>query len=337
MAIERGHGILFVTRGVFMPIVKQHRPSTKSRLPRIVCVVGPTSSGKTSLAIRLAKQFNGEAINADARQCYTHFSIGTGKPMGMRGTFEGRRAFLVHDVPHYLMDFLDPMVPLTAAEWREMALTAVKGISRRHRLPIVVGGTGLYIRALVDNFRFPGVEPKPHLRAAFEKKSLEELAALLVKLDPDAAQAVDLKNPRRVIRALEVVTFTGKPFTAQKKLGKPIVDAFQIGIRWSRAELNKRIDDEIESMIDRGWIDEIREIIAKNIPLDAPAMTSIGYRELLSYIRGEKTLEAAITACKTAVHRYAKRQETWFKRDTRIHWVGDEDEAMEKVDEWMED
>lgn len=318
-----------------MPNVRHHRPSPKAQLPRIVCVVGPTSSGKTALGIRLAKEFNGEIVNADARQRYTHFSIGTGKPIGMRGTFEGRRAFLVEGVPHYLMDFLDPKVQMTAAEWRESALTAVKGITERKHLPIVVGGTGLYIRSLVDNFSFPKVEAKPHLREAFEKKSLEELAALLVKLDPDAAQAVDLKNPRRVIRALEVVTFTGKPFTAQKKLGKPIVDAFQIGIKWPRETLNKRIDETIEEMIDAGWIDEIREVIAKGIPLDAPAMTSIGYRELLAYIRGQKTLDDAIAMCKMAVHRYAKRQETWFRRDKRIHWVGSEDEAVESVGGWI--
>ncbi|MFA5935906.1 MAG: tRNA (adenosine(37)-N6)-dimethylallyltransferase MiaA [Patescibacteria group bacterium] len=320
-----------------MPIVRPHRPSSKKRLPRIVCVVGPTSSGKTSLGIRLATQFKGEIVNADARQCYTQFSIGTGKPPGMRGTYEGRRAFLVEGVPHYLMDFLDPKNPLTAAEWRESAITAIKGIDRRHRLPIVVGGTGLYLQTLIDNFTFPNVEPKPHLRAAFEKKSLQELATLLVKLDPSAAEAVDLKNPRRVIRALEVVTFTGKSFSSQKKVGKPIVEAFQVGIKWPRTELNKRIDDQIEEMIERGWVDEIREVIAKGVPVDAPAMTSIGYRELLSYIRGEKTLEAAIESCKTAVHRYAKRQETWFKRDVRIHWAHDEDEAVEMVEEWMKE
>jgi tRNA dimethylallyltransferase len=306
-------------------------------LPRIVCVVGPTSSGKTSLAIRLAKQYHGEIVNADARQCYTDFSIGTGKPPGKRGTFEGRRAFLVQDVPHYLMDFLDPKVPLTASEWRDSALTAVKGISRRHHLPLVVGGTGLYVQALVDNFSFPNVEAKPHLRAAFEKKSLEELAKLLVKLDPAAAEAVDLKNPRRVIRALEVVTFTGKPFTEQKKIGRPVVEAFQIGIKWTREELNHRIDAEVESMVERGWIDEIRDIIARGIPVDAPAMTSIGYRELLGYIRGEKTLDEAMETCKKSVHRYAKRQETWFKRDKRIRWAHNEDEAMEMAAEWIEE
>lgn len=320
-----------------MPRVRHHRPSGKSRLPRIVCVVGPTASGKTALGIRLAKTFHGEIVSADARQCYKEFSIGTGKPQGARGMFERRRAFLVQGVPHYLMDFLKPTEIMTVAEWREAAFAAVKGITRREHLPIIVGGTGLYIKSLVDNFTFPRVEPKPHLRAAFEGKPLSELVRLLLKLDPAAAEAVDLKNPRRVIRALEVTTFTGKPFTSQKLVGKPIVEAFQVGIKRTRAELNARIDAEIESMIEHGWIDEIREIMRKGIPIDAPAMNSIGYRELLCYIKGEKSLEDAITACKTAVHRYAKRQETWYKRDPRIHWTHDEDEAVELVRDWLKE
>lgn len=318
-----------------MPRVRHHRPPSKDRLPRIVCAVGPTSSGKTSLGIRLAKELNGEIINADARQCYTRFSIGTGKPPGARGTFEGKRAFLVEGIPHYLMDFLETTNTISVAEWREMALTAIKGIVARKRLPIVVGGTGLYVKALVDNFIFPRVEPNMHLRSAFEARPLEEVVALLRKLDPAAAEAVDLKNQRRVIRALEVVTFTGKSFTAQKLVGRPVVDALQVGIKWTRQELYHRIDAEIEGMIERGWIDEIREIIAKKIPLDAPAMTSIGYRELLQYIKGERTLEGAIQACKTAVHHYAKRQETWFKRDPHIHWARNEDEAVEIVKTWV--
>jgi len=303
----------------------------------VVCVVGPTASGKTELAIRIAKTLRGECINADARQGYTDFSIGTGKPEGTRGTYRGQRAFLVDGVPHYLMDFLPPMKAITAAEWKTMALTAVKGISKRDHLPIVVGGTGLYVKALVDNYTFPMVEPKPHLRAAFERKPLKTLVALLLKLDPDAVAVVDLKNPRRVIRALEVATFTGKPFTAQRGIGKPVVEAFQVARVFSRQELFRRIDATIEDMIERGWIDEIREILRKGVANEAPAMTSIGYRQLVQYIKGEKPLEKAIAECKTAVHDYARRQETWFKRDPRIHWATDEKDAMKMVKEWITD
>ncbi len=306
-----------------------------ANLPRVVCIVGPTSSGKTKLSLRLAERFDGEIINADARQCYTDFDIGTGKPVGKKGEYRGRRTYLVKEFPHYLMDFLPPEQVYTVAEWRKAAMRAVKGITGRKHLPIVVGGTGLYIKALVDNLSFPKVPPKPHLREAFEKKSREELVALLLKMDPTAGETVDLKNPRRVIRALEIVTFTGKPVSETRKIGKPDVDAFQIGIRRTRQELFARIDREVEDMIERGWIDEIRELLRKDVPLDAPAMTSIGYRELISYIKGEQSLDEAVVACKTAVRRYAKRQETWYRRDPNVRWVSSEDEAIQKVGEWL--
>lgn len=307
------------------------------RLPRIVCVVGPTSSGKTALGIRLASHFQGEIVNADARQCYRYFTIGTGTPEGARKIVHGRKAYVVEGIPHYLIDFLEPMHVLTAAEWRDMALRAIRGIARRGHLPLVVGGTGLYVRALVDNFSFPNVPPKPELREAFKKKSLEDLVTLLLKLDPSAAETVDLKNPRRVVRALEVVTFTGTPFSQLRRIGRPVVEAFQVGIAWPREQLLERIDRAVEEMVERGWIDEIREIRRKNIPMDAPAMTSIGYRELLSYIRGEQTLDQAIAACQRAVRQYAKRQETWYRRDPRIHWAHNEDEAFGMVERWLSD
>jgi len=316
---------------------RPQKKTTRPRaLPRIVCVVGPTSSGKTSLSIRLAKHFEGEVVNADARQCYRDFTIGTGTPEGERKTVHGRKAYVVDGIPHYLIDFLDPTHVLTASEWRDTALRAVRGISKRNHLPLVVGGTGLYVKALVDNYAFPNVPPKPEFRNAFLSKPLSDLVKLLIKLDPVAAEIVDLKNPRRVIRALEVVTFTGKTFSERRRVGKPIVEAFQIGIKWTREEMYARIDAEVEEMVERGWIDEIREILRKNIPLDAPAMTSIGYRELLGYIQGERTLEKAIATCKTAVHQYAKRQETWYTRDPRIHWAHNEDEAFGMVEGWLE-
>lgn len=308
---------------------------TERTLARIVAVVGPTSSGKTSLGIRLAKRLGGEVVNADSRQVYREIGIGTGKPEGKRGTYHGHRAFLVEDVPHYLMDFLDPRKPFTVVEWKEKAVQAVKGILKRGHLPILVGGTGLYLSSLIDNFAFPRVPPNPSLRTAFQSKPLAELVQLLVKLDPAAAQIVDLKNPRRVIRALEVATFTGKPFTAQKSTGKPMFECFQVGILWPRQELYRRIEAEIDWMVERGWVEEIRQALGKGLPEDAPALTSIGYREFLAYLKGRKTLEQAIHASKQAVRRYAKRQETWFKRDKRIHWAQNEDEAVAMVEDWL--
>ena len=303
--------------------------------PRIICVVGPTSSGKTRLGIHLAQTLQGEVVNADSRQVYKDIGIGTGKPQGVRGVVEGHRSFIVESVPHHLMDFVQPTKLFTVVEWRQKATKALKEILKRKHLPIVVGGTGLYISALVDNFTFPEVPPSPTLRSAFESKPLSELVNLLLKLDPEARQIVDLKNPRRVIRALEVSTFTGKPFTAQKTVGKQVYDVFQVGLVWPREELYARIDAEVDRMIDRGWIEEIREALKRGVPENAPALTSIGYRDLFMYLKGEKTLEQAIAAAKQAVRHYAKRQETWFKRDKRIHWAHSIDEATELVKQWL--
>lgn len=305
-------------------------------LPKIVCVVGPTSSGKTALGVRLAKKFHGEIVNADSRQIYKDFSIGTGKPEGTRGVYQGHRAFFVEKVPHYLMDFLDPRQTFSVVEWREKAVDAIRGITRRDHLPFIVGGTGLYLSALVDNFEFPKVPPNPTMRQAFEEKPLADLVKILLKLDPEAEMVVDLKNPRRVIRALEVSTFTGKPFTQQKRLARPQFDAFQVGIRWSRADLFGRIDQQIDDMVKRGWADEITAMLRRGIPETAPAMSSIGYREMLKYVKGETTLADAVAATKRSVHKYAKRQETWFKRDIRIRWAKDEKEATKLVKEWIE-
>jgi len=307
----------------------------KKALPRVVCVVGPTSAGKTDLGLKLSESFGGEVINADSRQIFKGFDIGTGKPPGKSGRYEGQRAFMVQGVPHYLMDFLDPEKMFTVTEWRDKAMKAVRGISKRNQVPLVVGGTGLYIKALVDNYAFPRIPPQPALRAAYEKKPLSELVDLLLKLDSDASQAVDLKNPRRVIRALEVATFSGKPFTKQKKLGKPLVDALQVGIKRPREELYARIDKSIDNMLKEGWIEEIRKAQTKGVSESAPAMTSIGYRELLKYLKGDESLERAVELTKRSVHRYAKRQETWFKRDKRIMWFKESDEAVKAVGEWL--
>lgn len=309
---------------------------TKRALPRVLCIVGPTSSGKTLLGIRLSKQFGGEIVNADARQVYREFDIGTGKPIGGKRTSKGGRSmYLFQDIPHYLMDYLPPSDLLTVAEWREKAMTAIRGIRDRGHIPLVVGGTGLYIQALVDNYQIPEVPPQDSFRKAMEGKTLPELVALLLRLDPAAEKLVDIKNPRRVLRALEVATFTGKPFTEQKGAAKPVIDPLLIAIKREREELRERIDQAVEAYVEAGWLDEIRRLHKSGIAWDAPAMTSIGYRELGAYIRGESTLEQAIEKTKRATWQYAKRQLTWFKRDQRIHWVKDEDEAEKLVAKWL--
>ncbi|MHB8831393.1 MAG: tRNA (adenosine(37)-N6)-dimethylallyltransferase MiaA [Patescibacteria group bacterium] len=333
------------------------KPKVKKPLPRAVVIVGPTSSGKTALSLRIAREHGGEIVNADARQMYKGFSIGTGKPPGRKGKYAAHSAYLVrvqHDevmekaeaahkdvevafpeVPHYLMDFLQPNQLMTVAEWRERALKAVKGIVQRGHLPIIVGGTGLYTSALVDNFDIPRVPPNASLRASFEKQPLNKLVEHLLRLDPTAATVVDLKNPRRVIRAIEICTFTGQPIAKQRKKHPPVIDAFQVGIKRPREEMRRRIDGAIRRMMEDGWPDEVRAQHDKGVPWNAPAMTSIGYKEIARYLRGEIMLDEAVQLIKLATYHYAKRQETWFKRDARIQWAKDEDEAVGLVNQWL--
>jgi tRNA dimethylallyltransferase len=338
---------------------KQNGAVTNDKLPRVLIVLGPTSFGKTGLSLRIARELNGEIINADARQIYKKFNIGTGKPPGRRGKFMGHSAFLVRvpysrdyeklginpedkpgqespypEIPHYLMDFMDPKNIMSVSEWRRIALTAIKGIVRRGHLPIVVGGTGLYIKALVENFAIPEVPPNPSLRKSYEKEPLSKLVNLLLKMDPDAETSVDLKNPRRVIRALEICTFTGKPVSKLKVKRPPVIDAFQVGIKFTREQIKERINSSITRMMEEGWPEEVRRLHDGGISWEAPAMTSIGYREIASYIRGEILLEEAVEKAKHATHQYAKRQETWFKKDPNIHWAKNEKQALDLIRAW---
>jgi len=315
-----------------LPALRQ-KPS--KRLPRVLFVVGATASGKTDLAVALAKRFNGEIINADARQIYRHVEIGTGIPSGERKSVGGHKAYMHRGVPHYLMGFLPPEETYSAAEWRDSALKAIEGIIRRKHLPIVVGGTGLYISSLVDNLSFPNVEAHPSFREAYEGKSLDELVALLLMLDPESREIVDLRNKRRVIRALEVITFTGKKFSALRAKGNPIVDALQIGIARTPAELRQRIDETVDQMFEKGMVREVRDLMRSGISPDAPALSAIGYRVIIDYLNGNTTLAEATSRFKQLTWLYAKRQITWFKKDARIKPVKDEDEAVRVVGEWV--
>jgi tRNA dimethylallyltransferase len=298
--------------------------------------VGPTSSGKTSLGVEIAKLFEGEIINADARQVYRQVHIGTGKPTGESRLYKRRyRAFIHKGVPHYLMDFLPPSETYSAVEWRNSAMKAIQGIRKRKHLPIIVGGTGLYVASIVDHLEFPDVPPQPLLRKAYDLKSLDDLVGLLLRIDPDAHVEVDVKNKRRVIRALEMMTFTGQKMAELRKKGPPLVDAFLIGIKRTTEELYARADAEIDSMVERGLVDEVRRLIAQGVSESSPAFTALGYREIALHVRGEILLKEAMDRMKKITHAYIRRQVTWFKRDARIIWVKDMEEGVEKVREWL--
>lgn len=318
-----------------MTLQSEKKKRQPRKLPKVLFIVGATASGKTGLGIALAKLFQGEIINADARQVYSKVNIGTGKPVGERGLYRHHRAFLHKEVPHYLMGFLPPEESYTAPQWRESALKAVQGITKREHLPIVVGGTGLYISSITNNLQFPAVEPHPVLREAYETKSLEDLVALLRVLDPESPSIVDVHNKRRVIRALEIMTFTGQKLTDIRKKGEPIVDALQIGIDRSLDELVDRASETVDSMIASGLIDEVRALLKSGVSENSPAFTSIGYRDIANYLHGKVTLQQAISSLKKLTRDYIRRQRTWFKRDERIVWIKDEEEAIRLVKEWM--
>ncbi len=286
--------------------------TARIQVPRILCVVGPTASGKSGLALDLARMFDGEIVNADSRQVYRGMEIGTGISKKDGG------------IPHHLYAFLEPHLSITVSEWRNMALEKIHQIVERGKVPIIVGGTGLYIRSLVDNPQYPQVPPQPALRQMMQHRPLKDLVADLLVCDPDAAACVDLKNPRRVMRALEVFLVTSTPFTAQKAMGPPLVHAVQVGLRHTADMLRTRIEANIDEMVRAGWVEETKRLLDAQIPKDAIAMTSLGYPEMIQYLEQGLPLEHTVNLIKAGVWGYARRQMTWFRKDPRIHWVEDE-------------
>lgn len=295
----------------------------KHSYPKLLVVLGPTASGKTALGIRIAKKFGGEVISADSRQVYRGMDIGTAKSK-----------HVVDGVRHHLIDVVDPDAAFSVAEWKRMAVAAAKDIIERGHIPIVVGGTGLYIQAIVDNVEPPNIAPNPTLRATLEKKSLSELVTMLKRYDPDAAKRIDIKNSRRVIRALEVAIMTGQPFHSQQKKGKPLFEALQIGIDVPRDELYRRIDERVDEQIKQGLVDEVRRLVDRYAP-DIPSLTAIGYRQIVAHLQGKMTLAQAIERIKFDTHAYARRQMTWFRKDKRIQWISKPSEAERCVEVFL--
>lgn len=288
-------------------------------LPKIVVILGPTASGKTDLGIALAKKFNGEIISADSRQVYKKMSIGTAKPEGK--WTKDKSAYVVEGIPHFMMDIVDPGTDFSLADFKTQAISHINDILRRGKLPIIVGGTGLYIWALVDNLDIPKVEPHKKLRQEMEKEPLSKLVAQLKKIDPESAKQIDLNNPRRVLRALEVFITSGESFFKQRTKSDPLYDALEIGINPPRAELYKRIGARVDQQIKDGLVEEVTKLVKQKYGWNLPSMSGIGYKQIGYFLRGEKTLPEAIEILKRDTRRYAKKQMTWFKRDNRIHWL----------------
>lgn len=283
------------------------------RLPLAV-LLGPTAVGKTDLAIQLANRLEGEIISADSALLYRGMDIGTAKP-----TPEKRA-----QVPHHLIDVTDPDQPWSLTLYQRAAHRAIKDIQTRGRLPFLVGGTGQYIRAIIDDWRIPSVKPDRQLRQVLENWTIEigrdGLHTRLAIIDPNAAAKIDHRNLRRTIRALEVIFRSGERFSDQRLYGKSSYYAIQIGINLPRPELYARIDTRINAMLDAGFVNEVKKLLSKYSP-DLPAFSAIGYKEISDYLLGKITLDQAVTIIKKRTRQFVRRQANWFKEDDpQIHW-----------------
>lgn len=315
---------------------------------KIIVILGPTASGKTALAIQLAKKFNGEVISADSRQIYRGMDIATGKPKTYQKSPKDslrdptgqakikNKKYEINNVKHHLFDIINPDQDFSAAEYKELAVEKIKEIQARGKLPFLVGGTGLYIKTVVDNLDIPRVPANKKLRMELEQKTTEELAKLIGQKDPVTAKTIDVKNRRRLIRALEVIIATGNPFSAQRNKGKPLFDALQLGIDLARPELYRRIDERVEEMIKNGLVEETKILLKKYIP-SLPSMSGIGYKEIGEYLNGKMTLEEAKQKIKNRTHAYVRRQLTWFRKNKKIGWIKNKTEAGNLIADFLTD
>ncbi len=282
----------------------------------LVVIVGPTAVGKTEVALRLAEQLNGEIVSADSRLFYRGMDIGTAKP-----TPEEQAR-----VPHHLVDVAGPDEPWSLAVFQRAAAEAIAGVQARGRLPLLVGGTGQYVQAVLQGWEIPPQEPDPALRRALERWAGEVgpdgLHRRLAALDPAAAAAIDARNVRRTIRALEVTLRTGRRFSEQRQRSASPYSLLIVGLKRPRAELYRRVDERIERMIAAGLVEEARELLEKGYSPSLPTLSAIGYREIIAYLRGEMSLEEAVVQMKRLTRRFVRHQGAWFsEKDPNIHWL----------------
>jgi len=280
----------------------------------VVVILGPTAAGKTALSLELAERFGGEIVSADSRLIYRGMDIGTAKPTPA----EQAR------VPHHLLDVTTPDRPLTLADYQRLAYAAIDDIHRRGRVPFLVGGSALYVRAVVEGLRIPEVPPNPALRAELEAFAAAEgdeaLHRRLAELDPMSAAQIDRRNVRRVVRALEIVLETGQPKSALEGADPPPYRILQIGLEIERDILHARIVERVHRMVAAGLADETKRLLAVGYPPNLPALSSLGYREMGQHLRGELTLDEAVERIGIETNRFVRHQSTWFRRMGDVQW-----------------
>jgi len=291
---------------------------------KLITIVGPTASGKSELAIKLAKNFNGEIVSADSRQVYKGMNIGTAKPTKkeMKG------------VPHYLLDVASPKRRFTVAQYRKLAIIAINKIQKKGEIPFLVGGTGFYIQAVVDGIIIPEVKPDWRLRSNLNRLSAAELYQRLKKLDPKRAGTIEKKNKRRLIRAIEIVIKTKKPVPALKKNPLPY-PVLMIGIKKSPEELKKLIKKRFLKWLRRGLIKEVKNLRKSGLSFKKIEDFGIHYRVVAQYLQRKINYEEMIESSLKELQNYAKRQMTWFKRDRRINWVEAQKDAEKLIKNFL--
>ena len=295
---------------------------------KLVAIVGPTAVGKTQLALRLAQDFNGEIVNADSRQVYRYMDIGTAKP----------KLSELALVPHHLIDIVNPDEDFGLAQYQALANRAITDIQHRGKLPFMVGGTGQYVRAVLEGWVIPSVAPDHEFRLGLQERvergEAAELYQELVRVDPVAAQNIDSRNIRRVIRALEVSHHTGATFSGLQQKKAPPFDSLIIGLTAGRTELYRRIDSRVDIMIEMGLVEETKTLVSMGYGFGLPSMSGIGYKQIGQYLRDELTLEAAKEQIKFETHRVARHQYNWFRlSDKRIRWFDVEGDIEAQVRE----
>ncbi|MFJ2740157.1 tRNA (adenosine(37)-N6)-dimethylallyltransferase MiaA [Streptomyces sp. NPDC087440] len=286
---------------------------TAAPAPRVIAVVGPTAAGKSDLGVALARHFGGEVVNADSMQLYRGMDIGTAKL-----TPEERGG-----IPHHLLDIWDVTVTANVAEYQRLARKEIDRLLAEGRTPVLVGGSGLYVKGAIDVMEFPGTDPE--VRARLEAELAAEgpgaLHLRLAAADPDAARAILASNGRRIVRALEVIEITGRPFTANLPGHESVYDTVQIGVDVARPELDERIATRVDRMWEAGLVEEVRTLEAQGLREGITASRALGYQQVLDALAGECTEDEARAETVRATKRFARRQDSWFRRDPRVHWL----------------
>ena len=301
---------------------------------KLIVISGPTATGKTKLAVALARKFNGEIISADSRQIYKYLNVGTGKDLKE-----------YKNIKYNLINIINPDKTFTLAEYKKLALKKINDIIKKNKTPFV-GGTGLYLSSIIDNYNIPKIKPNKKVRSKISKLSKSSKIKLLKKIDPECLNFLDLKNTRRVDRALEVC-LSGQKFSESRKKCKPLFDILQIGLTLPREKTNKNIDSRVDYMIKLGLVDETKKII-KKFSKNSAALETIGYKEILDFLDNKvetqnfvktqnfASLQDTIKLIKIHTHQFAKRQMTWFKRDKNINWIKNKPQAEKLIRKFLD-